>query len=191
MPPLIILSAKIFFTVLLQNFYYIIRVYINTQLSILASYSSCSTCPIPPHPLILHCWPLFLPLNLLISQINILLKLFQHKMQNGSHTKNVTSKLKNNSLEAVNWKSQLMFVLCWRILQQFFAPSHLLGPKYHLALVDHTLWWTKIITICISIMQSRKNSCLPRKKATPNRQFIVSTKDSHRTLWKSMELFII
>ena len=95
-------------------------------------------------------------------------------MQNRSQTKNVTSKLKNDSLEAVNQRSQLMFVLCWYFLQQFFAPSHQLGPRYHRALVDHTLWWTKIITICISMLQSRKNSCSLRKKATPHRQFIVS-----------------
>jgi len=76
-------------------------------------------------------------------------------MQNRSQTKNVTSKLKKNSLEAVNQRSQLMYVLCRRILQQFFAPSHQLGPKYHPVLVDHTLWWTKIITISISMLQSR------------------------------------
>lgn len=102
------------------------------------------------------CWPLFLCLVWLINQINILSKLFQHRMQNRPWTTNVTWKLKNNSLEAVNQRSQLMFVLCWRILQQFFAPSHQLGPKYHLVLVDHTLWWTKIITICISMLHNRK-----------------------------------
>ena len=162
---------------------------INTLFSTLASYSSCSLYSIFS-PLVLQCWPLFLCLVLLISQINILLQLFQQRTQNRSHTKKVTSKLKNSSLEAVNQRSQLMFVFCWRISQQFFAPSHQLGPKYHLVLVDHTLWWTKIITICISMLQSRKNSCSPRKKATPHRQFTVSTKDSHWILWKSMEPFI-
>jgi hypothetical protein len=86
-------------------------------------------------------------------------------MQNRSHTKHVTSKLTNSSFEAAYQRSQLMFVLSCCISQQFFAPSHQLGPKYHLVLVDHTLWWTKIIIICIRMLQSRKTSCSPREKS--------------------------